>query len=496
MDEYTLKQSLKNTKVSDYPSEAFSYYNLCNSAFKKAIDYDDYYQILQHSSIDFLKDKIEDIIIYGHIGVEDIPDILLNDRDVAILLTKKQLHSMDFLSFNLRDDEEFINEIAQVNGHILKYASTRIKNIDYILENAISATPDSLQFVPENKKNIDLCDFALFNNDKRFPEVWQYIPEYLNKEWYMKSIGKKVPQIYQYIDEKIKEDINFTNSFLENSDILEFAPNSIKDNSDCIELACANRINDKHGRWYNFKFASDRLKNDPDFVWKIIKNDPNQLFFCGNQIKNDINIALKIHSPNSPHAKKNILEFFNEKVKKNEAVAMSALKFDSNSAIHISHKLKNNKEFLMNYIEQPEFKSNVLQYFSIELRNDYEIMFKATKKNSSSLIFLGNNLKFSTKFLKDITENIETDVFNIYMKSLNFKEGEELPFLTILRNKYNEEYLSTMNNNFFLEFIKDNAFYNYLNFQPNIYEYLNRFDFFDKLDNEVNDKIFHHKKKI
>lgn len=486
IDEFEFKQSLKNTKVSEYPPDAFSYYGIFNLAFKKAVDYADYYNILQNSPIDFLQDKIEDIIIYGHIGVEDIPEVLLNDKNVAVLLTKKQLYSMDFLPFNLRDDEEFINEIAQINGNILKYATSRIRNIDYILENAIRANSESLQYIPDSKKTIDLCDLALFNNNKGFPEVWQYVPEYLNKEWYIKSVGKKVPEIYKYIDQKFKDDIIFTNTFLEYSDILEFASDVIKDNDESVELACSRYTNE---RWYNFKHASDRLKNDSSFVWKIVKYDANQIHYCGESIKNDTQLALKMHANNSCKSKKNILEFFNEKVKSNEAVAMAALKFDYLSAPYISHKLKNNKNFLINYIEQEEFKAFNLQYFSINLRNDKEIMLKAATKNSSSLNHISQELKFSQQFLNDLLTNKETDIFIKHIQELNFTNEEELPFLNSLKVKYDNNYLQSMEKQFFLKFIENNAFYSHLNLQPNIYEYLLSFELFEKLEERINNKI-------
>ena len=91
------------------------------------------------------------------------------------------------------------------------------------------------------------------------------------------------------------------------------------------------------------------------------------------------------------------LEFIPKIFKNDKEIVLTAIINNSNAFIFASDKLKDNKEIVLELINQCSLFFNVgninfLQYISDRLKNDKEIILKAIQKNINAIVFASNEL--------------------------------------------------------------------------------------------------------
>lgn len=416
----------RENTVKSLSKEVLADENGFRIAYKKCDTYYDYCYLLQNSPIDLLDEVIEDIVVYEHANIDDIPEPLLNNYIVAQHFAKKDIDNMHFLPMSFRDDEDFINSVSHSNGKILSFATSRIRNIDYICENCVSQYPNAIEYVPENLRSRNIClnSIVIFN-----AKNWKYIPEIFttDKEFVLEA-GSRNFEVYEYLSPAMKEDRDITSYFIQKSGAnLKYAPEKFKNDTEIVKLSWQ----EKSFGASNFQFASKSLRNDPDFVSDIIIKVPKLIHFAGEDIKDNIEVAkIACKYVTSPST----LSFFSDNIINNKEVAMIALQHDSESMKSLK-ELKADKDFVINYIKHSNFKSTTLNYVSNDLKNDIDLMTLAYHCNSKSLNAVAEDLMYKKTFLQLIfnSDNHYTTSLN-NLKQLPLTVGDESVLLYCLKS--------------------------------------------------------------
>ena len=123
-------------------------------------------------------------------------------------------------------------------------------------------------------------------------------------------------------------------------------------------------INDK-------RILIEKLKEDPWFIYKNHDDISSNLF-------DDKEIALLAVSMNEFS-----LEYFSERLKDNDDVVMEAILLNDSACKYASSRLKNDRCFLLKAFDYKITKGInngvMLSYVSEELKDDYDIVYKAVK---------------------------------------------------------------------------------------------------------------------
>lgn len=473
----------RENPVQSLSKEVLADENGFRIAYKKCDTYYDYCYLLQNSPIDLLDEVIEDIVVYEHASLEDVPEPLLNNYIVAQHFAKKDIDNMHFLPMSFRDDEDFINGVSHSNGKILSFATSRIRNIDYICENCVAQDPNAIEYVPIHLRSRNIClnSILIFN-----AKNWKYIPDsFANDKGFVLEAGAKNFEVYQYLSPIMKEDREITAYFVNRSGVnLQYAPEQFKNNPEIVKSSWQGQSFGAS----NFQFASETIRNDENFIKEIIQTVPKLIHFAGEKIKDNVEVAkIACQYVTTPP----VISFFNENVINNPEVAMIAVKNDFESMKFLK-KLKSDKNFVMSYINHSKFKSDSLHYISDELKNDIDLMHLAYQCDSKSINAVGEDLMYKKTFLKLIfnSNNHYTTTLN-NLKQLPITIGDESVLLYCLDSLPKNQ----VNKFTVLQYIENEELKKDLQQHSDIYSYIQSCVLHSHLEQTINQKPLKEQKK-
>ena len=170
--------------------------------------------------------------------------------------------------------------------------------------------------------------------------------------------------------------------------ILKYLSNNLKDDDEVVfEIIntefCAS----------NFKYASDRLKDNFDFVYKAIDNCVIFINHVTDRIKDNYEFILKGVQNDGL-----ILEFASDRLKNNYIIVYNAIKNCGNALQYASNELKDNYYIVYNAVKNC---GDALEYASDELKDNKKIVLTAVKKSSYALEFASLNLRDNEKIVSN-----------------------------------------------------------------------------------------------
>ena len=195
-----------------------------------------------------------------------------------------------------------------------------------------------------------------------------------------------------YASERLKNDRNFILSAvkLKGHALVHVLP-KFQNDKEIVLTAVEN------GNFNTFKYASDELKNDKDFVLQVLKISPYSFQYVSDKLKEDkavIKQALTLEGRN--------LQFLPENLRDDTNLASMAVKQNVDAFQYASKRLRANKDFVLDSVHQanPNTIDSVAIYANKETLTDTEIASIIAETNKSKLAkILKNNQATATQEL-------------------------------------------------------------------------------------------------
>ena len=216
------------------------------------------------------------------------------------MLTKKMIETPFWeASEELRDNKELALYVVSSQGYLIQEASARLRDDEEVALEALSQQPGAIQFVSErlrDDKDFILKAFEIIHGGgKRFAHLANFGYEYLSErlrddeEILSRLIGCR-PRFLGLASERLKNDKEFLLKHLYN-DLPCYASDALKDDPEFL-------MNFTHP----VEFASERLKDDRDFVLKAILKGYGDLRFASDRLREDIGLCFASSRSGSYHS--------------------------------------------------------------------------------------------------------------------------------------------------------------------------------------------------
>ncbi|MDD7804220.1 MAG: DUF4116 domain-containing protein, partial [Endozoicomonas sp. (ex Botrylloides leachii)] len=357
--------------------------------------------LMPHSQLMALLNQ--DDIPIKYIGKTD------NPQHVTSALSRGEANVFDHVSEKLMDNREFI--LAQVKQH----------------PKAMKAHIQSWSRWHQDKNLMKeaflhgACEWyhldANWRNDKQF--ILSVIPS---------------QKLWPYdLSDKLLEDRSVILTFLfHNQDLFGDTLQSFSDDPEVMLAAvkcCAG----------NLKRASDRLKNDRDFVLKAIRSQGSNLEYASHVLKYDI------FGFEEDKSKDSNLEYASHALKDDIEVVQAACHLDGYALKYASDRLRGKKSVVLEAVSN---RGSALQYASDKLKNDPDVFIAAIKQYHNAHIYAGSAWKQNREA---VLAAVKAYGNNLREVDENFKNDAEIVSMAIQNTPYAFEHASD-------QFKQDKAF--------------------------------------
>jgi len=340
----------------------------------------------------------------------------ITEKQLIINNIINNVNVLRFASPELTDNYEFMINLIKLNFKAIEYVSSRLLQdpefCNIIIRNIIN--------IPFNDEEIIL---TLFDNIDYFNED--------NMAYIIYNISHKIFTI-KFILKIISIIDNNTLSIM-----MKYIPYEFKNN----EIFILDII--KSGGINNLHFASDTLKNDQDFIIKLIREFDLSLFDVSENMLNNKDVVL-----NSVRRDGYQLQYASSLLLDDPEVVMVAIKNFIPALYYASERLRKDQDFIINIIKKNFSFESPLRYASEELCDNYDFMIKAIRENISSLDYVSNNLLDNRLFMIEVIKQDEDAIERV---SSRLKKN----FNNYIRRK---NYLKFLSTNIFNENLINNTF--------------------------------------
>ena len=318
-------------------------------------------------------------------------DELKSNKDFILKAAEKSIWALAFATDDIRDDKEFVSKIVEVNSWTLKHASDRLKNDKEIVLKAIENDGWFLAYASDKlRKDREFLAEAIHENE----------------------------ECLAFADDDLKEEI--LEEFDEDNDLTD----EQKDNEEYMLKLIKND-------YFDIRFASDRLKNDSNFILKAMKTG-NSAFKClayaSDELRSNKDFIFNIFKKHGSY----IFSLVSESLKSDKEFILKLLKLEYICFAYIDYNLRNDKEFMMEAISiNPE----TYEFASYELKNDKEFALQAIRKNPLSFPYASDKLKND----KDFTlQAINISFFVIEYIKTKFRDDKDIVLEFLKQDKYGD----------------------------------------------------------
>ena len=360
--------------------------------------------------------------------IEKIYTLLINEKiDLSVLTENPELKNSKYL-FKKLVDSNFTNSEFTLIENVLEYAGNEItsdKNLmlEYIkkdprnfcfinsdlqkekeyIKEVVSECPGAIKYTMFTADE-DIALLALAKNRNVFDDL---APQLRNSEAFvLKAVKQGVK--FSFYEERMSNNAYALEMIKEKGELLSYANKELQDNEDVVLEACKKS-------YLSFEFASSRLKNDRNYVKKIISIKPLAIRFT-NYI-DDKELALLAVSKNGL-----ALAHLSDRLKDDEEIVMTAVGNNGKSLQSASKRLKLDKRYLIQALKSDN------SYYYIMVERDYK-MFNIDLKDKDIL----NAAISGSKMYKYLYKKY----YSLYKKSLKENQkGDSIQFAkSCLTNK-------------------------------------------------------------
>lgn len=271
----------------------------------------------------------------------------LKNLNSVISKLKQNVSFSSTIFDNFRDNKEVAIHAITYNYNNFSSLSPKFKEDYDIWKTLLDIEPYFIKNIPnflENDKNLALI--AL----KKNPESYQYLSKSLlsDKDICFLAVKhysnfKSIPKKYQNDKIFIEQSINFNSSF--STPITQFLPIEILKNRDLMLKAV--ELNP-----LNFKHIDKSLQEDKEIIFFAIQS-PGNFQLLNENIKNDINFVKKLI--NKSHG---VFQYVNESMQNDKELALQTVSKWPYAIKYLGKDLILDKEILLNAVKINKFAYN------------------------------------------------------------------------------------------------------------------------------------------
>lgn len=339
----------------------------------------------------------------------DFPNKILKNFTIALLCCSHEENFLQELP-NFQDDESFIAELIPFQPLAFKYASKRIKKIEYLAHMVCNHNPAAFLFIDDSLKNNNDIIYSIFTNMSSSDKnniLWNNVEIIKRKDKELiRSIMSDNQGIYKYLDYEFKNDNSIIELALQDFNQFKNLPESKKDDISLMNLAA------KSSGLVIKNFTENTLNNE-EIMKEFLEIYPGTIQWCGKKVKASKKIAKIVCKYKCIPS--NLL-FLSEEIKNDKDIMELAILSDYTSTDFVSDLLKQDKDFILKLIESPILNFKFFEYLDESIRNCPDIMKKSIDKNFESLKYTGSILKHDKEFLNEII------LSNFIESSLSFEK--------------------------------------------------------------------------
>jgi len=318
----------------------------------------------------------------------------------------------------------------------LPYNKVDIQNIKKYLNINKYIVNSRLNILFDEQNNPNNPDNELINNldnaNNEYNNIMNIINNYKDDELFTLMLVDTFGDYYVNISEEFKSNFIIIDCALKNSSvckILKNVPDDIKSNKDFFFKYVVNNSN-------YFKYASDKLKEDVEYVLKLIDVNPNIFYNISSKLYDNEEIIIRTYKS---FIKSNqdaiILKYTSNTIRDNKIIILFILKHYGCELLHVSDRLKKDKEVVLMAIKQNGYAINYIGYgyydedilmtalynknyyldsldednswcllskVPIKLRDNEKIVLKAIEYNGINYVFASERIKKDKKIIIEI----------------------------------------------------------------------------------------------
>lgn len=379
---------------------------------------------------------------------------LKNDRDIVKAAVSRHGMSIQFVNEKMKADKDIVLAAVQSNGESIRFVSNVLKRDKEIVMAAVQSRSRSIRLVnDELKKDKEIVLFAIQDDGNNFQYVSnelkkdkevvlaaiestsnaiEYIDDSLwrDKEVVLVAIGSTSNAI-DYMDKRLWNDREIILEILKNLDSASLTSEiktmlfSINENlrNDSTIISMLNTLT-----FEGLSIASERLRNDKEFVRSIIKNSYGWkliLKYVGDDIKKDKEIVSEAIYKNWKE-----IDYVDETIKTDRDVMLSVVSGNGLYLKHLPDNLKRDKEIVLNAVKN---RSGALEYANEIMKKDIDIAKEIYRRlGSTGLAYLSKELLSNKQSVLDIISTNPSDSYKLYpYLGSNLKTDKEIAVLIL-----------------------------------------------------------------
>lgn len=302
----------------------------------------------------------------------------------------------------LIEDEDKLKRILDISGDYLKYACSKLRDDEKIVELAFKADNESFKYASDRlRKDRDFIVKIVAHPD-------DILIDLTDDEEYVLAVCSSWPDSpITYISERLSNsEVFLRKCILCGCNVMESIPWAA-DNKNLVLIALSEGI--------HFRHASERLRGDKELAIEAVKIAYWNLSYCSDELRDDEDVvsaaimqnglALEDASERLRGHRRTVIKSFSscfrlkhvgEHLKDDEDLVLKAIKIDSNVYIEISDRLRDSKKFAL---EALEANCDTFRVFSSRLTDDKIIALKAIEYNYENVRFVSERLKKDRDFI-------------------------------------------------------------------------------------------------
>ena len=240
-----------------------------------------------------------------------------------------------------RDDKELGLFIVSQEAHLLFWLSDRLKNDIDIISSALKHDHTSFPYISEQCRN----DFSFIMQCLTVKRISPSIV--------FKSLGNDIINDFHSMS-------CLMNAYPEPG-MAVYCSTGLKSNTQFAQILLSIDGN-------NLQYLSDDIKNNKDFIMLAVSNNSNAIEYVADSFKDDLSLMYFLVSSSKRNT---CLEFASDRIKNNQDFIEYATNISPNYLSFASLAINNDRTFLKKLITN---NSKIFNFISLEMKNDKEII--------------------------------------------------------------------------------------------------------------------------
>jgi hypothetical protein len=202
--------------------------------------------------------------------------------------------------------------------------------------------------------------------------------EILSNKEFISTLVLTNASVLAFVNDKFKDDYDIVILAVTNdNNSLKYASVNLRGNSKLFEYCLRNRTSKDCSF---IQYASDKLRNDPKLMLKIITEDGQAVKYLGERLSNDKTFILQLF-------KKELIskEFIPKKFLSDDTFLLNCLKIDGTLLENLGVKQKANKDYVMTAIKQ---NGDAIEFAADKFKNEKELVMLALKQSPTCAKFI------------------------------------------------------------------------------------------------------------